>query len=547
VRRTITMSWVAAAAVSLGASEAALKLILGQLLGVPLMLLYRALIAHRETNVQHLFFFLSGILAGQWVIGGDVVHSLYAVLATYLILLCAGGTLVSVVVSFLFNFGYLLVGYVYTETEGYDICWTMPHCVLSLKLIGLTFDCYDGERARRLGEGVLSKDQRKSFLPDNPSLLEMLSHSFFLGGYLIGPQIPLKRYREFVRPDYTSSLPASPLPYGFKRLGLALCYMLIQVIGSMYLPSSWPGSESFQQTSLPLRFLLLPLWVKIVLSKYIFSWLLAESVCVLSGLSFVEQREDGSVDWRGCANVKVHRLETAVCFGNIIEAFNINTNNWVAVYVFKRLKFLGNKMISQVTTLVFLAVWHGFHPGYYITFFNEFVTVMVERQFLSIWGKSSKVGVWKSHPAYTTITSVLGWVWVWVFLPHAFIPFSLLTWSISLQAYASTYFFMYIAYAAWFLFLKGALKQALGGQPKEKVDAQVEDTRRVETVEDKKEQVINDQTGDMPPEGIDSTNNLDLPNNEDADVSENNDQSQNDIVEADVVESLIELKPSVMN
>ena len=47
MRRTISMSWVAAAAVSLGASEAALKLIIGQLLGVPLMLLYRAFIAHR--------------------------------------------------------------------------------------------------------------------------------------------------------------------------------------------------------------------------------------------------------------------------------------------------------------------------------------------------------------------------------------------------------------------------------------------------------------------------------------------------------------------
>jgi len=309
---------------------------------------------------------------------------------------------------------------------------------------------------------------------------------------------------------------------GFKRLGLAFCYMLLQVIGSMYLPSSWPGSESFQQTSLPLRLLLLPLWVKIVLSKYIFSWLLAESVCVLSGLSFVEQREDGSVDWRGCANVKVHRLETAVCFGNVIEAFNINTNNWVAVYVFKRLKFLGNKMISQVTTLVFLAVWHGFHAGYYVTFFNEFATVTVERQFLSIWGKSPKVGVWKSHPAYTTISSVLGWIWVWGFLPHCFIPFSLLNWSVSLQAYSSTYFFMYTAYAAWFLFLKGALKQALGGPAKEKVDAQVEDTRRVETVVDKKEEVINDHTDETAQEGVDSTNNLDLPHNEDAVVSENN-------------------------
>jgi hypothetical protein len=29
-----------------------------------------------------------------------------------------------------------LVGYWYTASENYDICWTMPHCVLSLRLIG---------------------------------------------------------------------------------------------------------------------------------------------------------------------------------------------------------------------------------------------------------------------------------------------------------------------------------------------------------------------------------------------------------------------------
>lgn len=31
---------------------------------------------------------------------------------------------------------YLLAGYYYTATEEYDIKWTMPHCVLTLKLIG---------------------------------------------------------------------------------------------------------------------------------------------------------------------------------------------------------------------------------------------------------------------------------------------------------------------------------------------------------------------------------------------------------------------------
>lgn len=32
---------------------------------------------------------------------------------------------------------YLLAGYYYTATGEYDIKWTMPHCVLTLKLVGM--------------------------------------------------------------------------------------------------------------------------------------------------------------------------------------------------------------------------------------------------------------------------------------------------------------------------------------------------------------------------------------------------------------------------
>lgn len=35
-----------------------------------------------------------------------------------------------------FTQGYLLAGYYYTATLDYDIKWTMPQCVLTLKLIG---------------------------------------------------------------------------------------------------------------------------------------------------------------------------------------------------------------------------------------------------------------------------------------------------------------------------------------------------------------------------------------------------------------------------
>jgi hypothetical protein len=37
-------------------------------------------------------------------------------------------------------------GYYYTGTDTYDIKWSMPHCVLTLRLIGLTVDVYDGTK-----------------------------------------------------------------------------------------------------------------------------------------------------------------------------------------------------------------------------------------------------------------------------------------------------------------------------------------------------------------------------------------------------------------
>lgn len=48
-------------------------------------------------------------------------------------------------------------------------------------------------------------------------------------------------------------------------------------------------------------------------------------------------------------------------------------------YVFKRLRFLGNKQLSQLLALLFLAVWHGLHSGYYVCFFNEFIVMKFEK------------------------------------------------------------------------------------------------------------------------------------------------------------------------
>ena len=64
----------------------------------------------------------------------------------------------------------------------------------------------------------------------------------------------------------------------------------------------------------------------------------------------------------------------------LIESFNINTNGWVAHNIYKRLKFLNNRFYSQIGVLFFLAIWHGYHSGYYITFFNEFIVMNFEKE-----------------------------------------------------------------------------------------------------------------------------------------------------------------------
>lgn len=49
-------------------------------------------------------------------------------------------------------------------------------------------------------------------------------------------------------------------------------------------------------------------------------------------------------------------------------------------YVYKRLRFLNNKQISQGASLFFLAVWHGLELGYFMNFFLEFIIMNGENQ-----------------------------------------------------------------------------------------------------------------------------------------------------------------------
>lgn len=89
------------------------------------------------------------------------------------------------------------LGYYTTSTENYDICWTMCHCVLVLRLIGLTFDVADSIKKP---EALGLEDPKR--INKVPTLLEMLAFSYFPPTVLIGPQFTFKRYYDFIDKKY---------------------------------------------------------------------------------------------------------------------------------------------------------------------------------------------------------------------------------------------------------------------------------------------------------------------------------------------------------
>ncbi|XP_052002288.1 lysophospholipid acyltransferase 5-like isoform X3 [Xyrauchen texanus] len=384
---------------------------------------------------------------GKW---SQVYHSFLCIVIQFLLLRLMGRTVTCILSSFIFQMVYLLMGYYYTATDEYDIKWTMPHCVLTLKLIGLALDYYDGGKE----PSQLSADQKKSALCSAPSLLEVFGFSYFYGGFLVGPQFTLCNYQRLVSremSDCPGQPPNSVVP-AIKRLGLGMLSLTIFTIGGPHFPDSYYLTDEFEAQHFWFKSLYILLWVKINLYKYISCWLITEGVCILSGLGYNGKNEKGEHQWDACANVRVWLFETTPLFTGTINSFNRNTNAWVARHVFKRLKFLGNKLLSQMFTLLFLAIWHGLHSGYLICFSMEFIIVNVEKQAQAlVWDSPLLTSIARS-PLYALVYVVQQFIH-WLFMGYSLVPFCLFTYDKWLKVYFSLYFYGHIFFFAAFLIL----------------------------------------------------------------------------------------------
>jgi lysophospholipid acyltransferase len=260
---------------------------------------------------------------------------------------------------------------------------TGAQMVLVMKLTSFCWNVADG----RLPEADLSDHQKERALKQLPSLLDFAGYVLFFPSLMAGPAFDYVDYKRWIETtmfevpagtDPTKKpptrkkrkIPRSATPAMWKLAkGLFWILLFLQLSG-MYYPSIFIGDEYMKYGFLRRVWLLHMLGFTSRL-KYYGVWAMTEGSCILSGLGYKGvDPATGQVSWDRLRNVDPWGVETAQNTRAYLGAWNINTNNWLRNYMYLRVTPRGKKpgFRASMATFVTSAFWHGFYPGYYLTF-----------------------------------------------------------------------------------------------------------------------------------------------------------------------------------
>ncbi|KAG5461775.1 MAG: MBOAT, membrane-bound O-acyltransferase family-domain-containing protein [Olpidium bornovanus] len=299
---------------AIGVPEPSLRLLLSIVAGLPAALAYRVLLdAPNDPEVRNrrawlpaarnAYLVVFGLAVSLFYSGPDIVHSLLCVSGTYLICGVVGGAFgayrLAVALTWAFNMTYLLAGYYFTATEEYTIDWTMPHCVLCLRLLGFAMDYYDGQQikgttphAHKPGDpdrkNPVELNRRTKYpitfdvdppLRAPPPFHEFLGYCYFFGAFLVGPQFSFSLYKKFIHGRHLPRGPAFPSGrfwYTLNRIVLGITYIAVSQLGGMFFSTAYLSTKAY--AARPFLQKLAIMWItgKLALNKYLGVWILNE-------------------------------------------------------------------------------------------------------------------------------------------------------------------------------------------------------------------------------------------------------------------------------
>lgn len=288
-------------------------------------------------------------------------------------------------VGFVFLMGYMSVSHIYRQIEAAPelVDVTGAQMVLVMKLTAFCWNVFDGTRP----DSELDDYQKTRALRALPSPLDFAGFVFFFPSLFAGPAFDFAEYKSWVEtsmfdlpPGTDPSLkpatrkqrriPRSGTPALWKAAGGLVWILVFLQLSKSYNTATVLG-DNYLSYGLLRRVWLLHMLGFATRTKYYGVWALTEGACILSGMGYKGiDPKTGKADWSRLVNVKPWGVELAQNTHAYLGNWNINTNNWLKNYVYLRVTPKGKKPGFGATLATFItsAFWHGFFPGYYLSF-----------------------------------------------------------------------------------------------------------------------------------------------------------------------------------
>lgn len=261
----------------------------------------------------------------------------------------------------------------------YTLDITGPLMVITQKVTSLAYNIHDGLTRR---EEELTPMQRHQAVQKMPTTLEYFSYVFHFQALMAGPVIFYRDYIDFIHGHHLPGakslagfydknnqvdeivLEPSPTLVVVKKVVTSLiCVTIFITLIPAYPIQRVKEDEFLNNTSAFYKIWYLMIVTMLVRFKYYYAWMFADAICNNSGLGFTGYDDKGQAQWDMTSNVDILKFEMSLSLKDSIAHWNKRTNVWLRSVVYER---GGRNKVYY--TYALSALWHGFYPGYYLTF-----------------------------------------------------------------------------------------------------------------------------------------------------------------------------------
>ncbi|XP_075973517.1 lysophospholipid acyltransferase 6 [Anticarsia gemmatalis] len=440
--------------------------LLAQVAALCLARLFRKPLKYASPEFRHTVCLVSGLLMGYFCFGRQAVHLSMLPMLSYILLKTVPHYLMGNVIlaaSILYLSCLHLHRQIY-HTADYTLDITGPLMVITQRVTSLAYLLQDNlvkEEINANSTKLSNEDFAK--IEKIPSPLEYFAYTLAFQTLMCGPVVFYSDYIKFIegaRYDECektkgSSEPSPRRAVFYKVAGSLAAALLYLTLANKYPLTvleelTDPTSEVSRSWSALYLLWYAYLSTLVVRCKYYHAWLLSEAICNNCGMGFNGYDKNGSPKWDKMSNIDIFGFEFAQNFRTAVASWNKNTNAWLRSVAYER----GGAAWRTSRVYALSAVWHGFHPGYYLTFFAGGIFTVAARKIRYI-ARPRFLDSPKKKMLYDSITFIT----TRVAMTYATVPFVLLHLAPSLAFYGKFYYSLhFIALGAMLIPEKSKLK-----------------------------------------------------------------------------------------